>query len=264
MGIKIDAFPFKIGRVKDKIRTSSVPYLYDIAKGNIPDHYALHKFGYNGTVPATEETIWEQSSVYAYLAAATVLKISSSDVDDTAVGAGAQKVDIYGLDADYNEISEVVILNGRTAVNTARSYLRIFRMMVKAAGATGSNEGILYAGTGAVAAGVPAVKYATVPVGHNQSLMALWTVPVHHTAHLVHLFASTGVANKTTEIYLYVRPCGEVFQVKKRYHIIAGIVDRQFLLPLKIEAKSDIEVRGTAAGGGGAISASFDLWYEKE
>ncbi|KKL98814.1 hypothetical protein LCGC14_1820630 [marine sediment metagenome] len=50
-----------------------------------------------------------------------------------------------------------------------------------------------------------------------------------------------------------------VFQVKRRYHIIAGVVDRTFTMPLKIEAKSDIEVRGTAAGGGGAVSASFDL-----
>ncbi len=253
---------YGIKQIDGKPRVSSVPYLYDIAEGNVANHYALHKFGYNSTVGAAEETIWEESTPYSYLAAATVLKISSSDVDDTAAGAGARTVAISGLDTNYDEINETITLNGRTAVNSVNSYLRIFRGRVLTAGATESNEGTIYVGTGAVVAGVPANVYATITVGHNQSLMAFWTVPNAHTAYMTHFYASTGVANKTTEILLYIRPLNEVFQVQRRYHIIAGVVDRTFTLPLGIVAKSDIEVRGTAAGGGGAISASFDMWYE--
>lgn len=254
--------PYGIKEIDGKIRVSSTPYLFDIAEGKVTNHYSLNKFGYNSDVGAVEETVWEESAVYSYLTSATVLKISSSDVDDTAIGTGARTVSIYGLDANYDEIDETITMNGRTEVNSVNSYLRIFRMRVMTVGTTGWNEGTIYAGTGAVVAGVPANKYATIAVGHSQSLMALWTVPNAHTAYMTHLFASTGVVGKVTEMLLYIRTEDGVFQIKRRYHIVSGVVDRTFTLPLRVEAKSDIEIRGIAVAGGGAISASFDLWYE--
>jgi hypothetical protein len=83
------------------------------------------------------ETIWAEGGLYSYLTAATVLKVSSSSVNDTSAGTGARTVELSGLDADYNEISELVTLNGQTPVNTTKLFLRINRMVVRSAGSGG-------------------------------------------------------------------------------------------------------------------------------
>ncbi len=139
-----------------------------IALGLVEGAYSLRKFGHNSAVGTTLQTLWTGSGLYAYPAAATIMKVSSGDTDDTAAGTGAQSVQIYGLDADYKEIDETVILNGQTEVNTTLSYLRVYRMIVRTAGSSGWNEGKLYVGVGAVTTGVPATIYAEIDAMYNQ------------------------------------------------------------------------------------------------
>lgn len=240
----------------------SLPYTYDVVEGNIPNHFSFNKFGYNPAVGSTLETVWGDSSLYTYLSSASILKISSTDTKDAVSGVGALTVQIYGLDSNYDEINETVILTGQTPKNTVKSYLRVFRMIVLSAGSELDNAGTIYAGTGNVVTGTPANKYALISPGDNQTLMALWTVPSNHTAFMTSLYVSSAIVNKSTLICLFIKPFGEVFQVKQVYNIEAGAIGREFTLPLKIEEKSDIEVRSSASGGGGSVSAAFDVWYE--
>ena len=100
---------------------TSEPFELQVARGHIPGHYGLFKFGNNPSVGDSLETIWAEGGLYSYLTAATVLKVSSSSTDDTSAGTGARTVELSGLDADYNEISELVTLNGQTPVNTKMS-----------------------------------------------------------------------------------------------------------------------------------------------
>lgn len=246
----------------ERLKVETTPYGYQIAEGNVPDHALYLKFGLNETVGADLETVWQGSTLYSYLTSASVVKISSSDVNDDVGGTGALTVQIYGLDANYAEQNETITLDGQTAVNTSKSYLRIHRMIVLSAGGTGSNEGVIYAGTGTITAGVPANKYALISAGNNQTLMALWTVPSGKTAYMTSLFTSSAIANKTVLICLFIRPFGEVFQVKQVFNTIASVTLREFIFPLKVLEKSDIEIRASTSGGGGSVSAAFDLWYE--
>lgn len=261
--INTDGLPYYWPSVDGKPRVSTMPYLYDITEGNVPNHIALHKFGFNATVPATEEDIWEGSTAYSYIPVAESLNISCANVNDTSGGTGARTVKVIGLDGDYNEIEESLATNGQTGVATTNTFLRAYRMIITDAGSNGKNWDNVHIGTGTITTGVPANSYNLITTGTNQTLMALWTVPANYTAFITGVYGSTGIANKTTEFLLYIRPFGEVFQLKQKYHIIAGVLTRTFELPLKVEAKSDIAMRATASGGGGAISASFDLWYEK-
>src|SRR6056300_692682 len=159
------------------------PFELQVARGQIYEHKSIFKFGNNPLVGNSIETIWSEGGLYSYLSAATVLKVSSSNTADAAAGTGARTVELFGLDADYNEINETVTLNGQTAVNTIKEYLRINRMIIRSAGTGGQNAGIIYAGTGTVTTGVPANKYATINgiQGSNQSLMSLWTIPSGYT-----------------------------------------------------------------------------------
>src|SRR6056300_304201 len=244
---------------------TSEPFELQVARGQIAYHYGQFKFGFNPDVDDLLETVWAQGGLYSYLATASVLKVSSSSTADAAAGTGARTVTLSGLDANYSEISETVTLNGQTAVNTTNSYLRIFRMVVNSAGSGGQNAGVVYAGTGTVTSGVPANKYATIAIGDNQTLMAIWTVPANHTAYLLQtdVTVATMLNNKYCTASLVARPFGEVFQVKDRFVKAESQTTLTYSVPLKFEEKTDIEYRaiGDSAGADIAISAAFEIVY---
>jgi hypothetical protein len=244
---------------------TSEPFELQVARGQVAWHYDVHKFGFNPDIDDTLETVWAQGGLYSYLAAATQLSVSSSSTDDTSAGTGARTVTLSGLDANYSEISETVTLNGQTAVTTTNSYLRIFRMVVNSAGSGGENAGVIYAGTGTVTSGVPANKYATIAIGDNQTLMAIWTVPANHTAYLLQtdVTVATTQNNKYCTASLVARPYGEVFQVKDRFVKAESQTTLTYSLPLEFEEKTDIEYRaiGDSAGADIAISAAFEIVY---
>ncbi len=244
---------------------TSEPFELQVSRGQISFHYALHKFGFNPDVDDALETVWAEGGLYSYLSAATVLKVSSSSTDDTSAGTGARTVQLYGLDADYNEINETVTLNGQTAVNTTNSFLRINRMIVRTAGTGGTNAGVIYAGTGTVTTGVPANKYATITIGDGQTLMALWTVPAGFTLYLYQtdVTVATTQNNKYAKISLVARPLGEVFQVKDLFVKSESQTTIEYAFPLKFEEKTDIEYRciGDSSGADIAISAAIDGVY---
>jgi len=149
------------------------PFELQVARGQVAYHTPQFKFGFNPDVDDSEETVWAQGGLYSYLSSASILKVSSSSTADDSAGTGARTVQLYGLDANYNEINETVTLDGQTAVNTTNSFLRINRMVVRSAGTGEKNAGVIYAGAGTVTAGVPANKYATIAIGDNQTDPAL-------------------------------------------------------------------------------------------
>jgi len=245
------------------------PFELQVSRGQIAFHKTNFKFGFNQDIDNSLETIWAEGGLYNYLSSASVLKVSSSSTDDDEGGTGAETVQLYGLDADYNEINETVTLDGQTAVNTTNEYLRINRMVVRSAGSNGTNAGVIYAGTGTVTAGVPVNKYATVVAGDGQTLMALWTVPAGYTAYLYqsHITAACTTSNKLLTATIVARPYGEVFQVKDKFgiQVDGGNINQVYRFPLKFTEKTDIEVRAISDSGSGnvEVSAGLDMIYIK-
>jgi len=249
---------------------TSEPFELQVARGQVAYHESVYKFGNNAVVANVTETIWQQGGLYSYLSAASVLKVSSSSANDTSAGTGARTVELFGLDSDYNEINEVVTLNGQTAVNSTQSYLRINRMIVRSAGSGGSNAGIIYAGTGTVTTGVPANIYATINGdGTNQTLMALWTVPAGYTGYLMQYDVSNGTTSNTPavcKLTLVARPFGEVFQSKDVKSLTTGMhIENTLIVPVKFTEKTDIEVRAVSSSASVTfdISAAFEIIYIK-
>jgi hypothetical protein len=322
---------YGVKHIENKPRVSSMPYTYDIAEGNEPNHFPLRKFGHNSDVGAAIEDVWDGAAAYVYQTSAEILKVSSGDVDDqgdtlssgTATGGstttlidtaatfssdgvaagdvvlddtniecgfvltvdfetqitlsiakgtafksgdsyrvvnandtGAAVVEVQGLDTNYDRQKEYVVLATAASVDTSNSYIRVFRAKVVHAGSSGFNEGII-----SIKNNAETNTLAAISLGQNQTLMALWTVPDGFTAYLTNLYASTS-SSKATEVYLYVRPFGSVFQVKKLITIFEGASQLFYDFPLNIAQRSDIAIRAATAGGGGEVSAGFDLWYE--
>jgi len=242
------------------------PFELQVARGQVDGHKTLFKFGINGDVGTSVETVWAEGGTYAYPASATVMKISSSSADDAAAGTGARTVAIFGLDASYNEINETVTLNGQTAVNTTNSFLRIFRMYVVTAGSGGTAVGDIYIGVGTVTAGVPATVYAKIDIGENQTNMAIWTVPANYTLYL-HRGTFSAASNNAAQFLLgkfMVRPFGSVFRNAADITVNSNVFGYDFEIPLAIPEKTDIEARAIALSGTNFyVTASFEGIYIK-
>ena len=68
------------------------------------------------------------------------------------------------------------------------------------------------------------------------------------------------------KMVLAIRPYGEVFQSKDVKSLTTGMhVEETFSIPLKVEEKSDIEVRAISSSGSVSfdISAAFEIIYIK-
>lgn len=242
------------------------PFELQVARGQITMHSSFCQFGINNTVGQANETIWIGSNQYSFPTSASVLKVSSSSANDAAAGTGARTIQIQGLDANYEAVSETVSLNGQTAVNTTNSYLRVNKMIVLTAGSGGTSAGFIYAGTGDVDAGVPAVIVNQTGLIANETESAFYTVPAGYTAFINMWTMSSGntTADAWTRFTLRLRPFGGVFGIKAQYHIQGnGIYECAAAYPIAIPEKSDIDIWGYASSGTALVSSQLQLMLIK-
>ena len=153
----------------NRLKVVSQPYSYAVAEGDIPGHTSLLKFGTRTSVSAgISSLVWEgPTSTYTYMTTAQQLKIVSSSTDDIATtGTGVRSLRLYGLDGDYNEITEDIATNGTTTVTTSLSYLRIFRVESLTCG-----SGYTNAGTITIRNNESTTVQALINIGDGQTLM---------------------------------------------------------------------------------------------
>jgi len=155
------------------------PFELQVSRGQISFHNPQNIFGY-GTTPATANlfrTVWENMATteYVFPSSALTMQLVSTAAGDTA------SITIVGLDANYNVISEVLVLNGTTNVPTVNQYFRINSLFVSTGSTTNptgvvslSNGGVVY---GQINTGV--FNGTTSSLGRSQ--MAVYTVPAGYT-----------------------------------------------------------------------------------
>lgn len=232
------------------------PFELQVSRNQIMQHTGHFRFGWANAIGTTSQSITPMvtaGNAYVYPSAATVMKVSSSSANDTAAGTGARAIAIYGLDANYNQISESVLLNGQTAVNTGNSYLRITYTEIFSVGSGAAQAGTIYVGVGTVTAGVPATIYWQSDVGYNNWGFAGYTVPAGYTAYITsYTITSQGPAATTTVSASMMEReyASGVFEVQSTIRMQAGgSFDRHFDYPYVIEEKNDIELRAWASVG---------------
>ena len=228
------------------------PFELQVARGQIPGHKRLLKFGFNPLVNEVEETIWEAGGIYVYPSSAVALTAtSSSGATDSGV-----ILTVQGLDSDYNEISETITLNASGVATTTKTFLRANRAFVAGSKAL----------TGAVSFANSGVTYAYVN-SDNQTLMALWTVPAGYTAYLMQtdVTVMTEANNKFGTIRLVTRAPGGVFRTQDLFAAQNTSIVRVFAVPLPIAEKTDIEFRaiGSSANALLHVSGTFEIIYIK-
>ena len=158
------------------------PFELQVARGQIMGHEVVNVFGYASAVSTTFVSIWENNAAYVFPTVASTMVVSSSSVSDTVVS-----VQIFGLDVNYNRITEVVALNGTTGVTTVNSYFRINNVITTIGTAVGTITVKNAGGT----------TYAQIAIGAGKTNMSVYTVPAGYTAYLTQFdaFSSTSVTS---------------------------------------------------------------------
>jgi hypothetical protein len=232
----------------------------DVSRGFVNGHEPLYKFGSNPDINGAEETIWEQGGNYVWPTSAAQRYVSSSSADDALGGTGATTIRIFGLDANYNRVQEDITLTGQTQKITVNSYLRVFRAFVTLSGSGGTAAGTVYVADSGASAGVPTGNvYANFGAG-NQTQLALYTVPAGYTLYLddVNFSTAMSLANNTMTVKMNVRTFGSnTFRTIIVHQLQSNVIIDKFEYPLKIEEKSDIELRAVSTSINNPVSASF-------
>ena len=238
------------------------PFNLQVSRGQISYHRAVTVFGVNPDVDSAEETVWPNNGLIAHPASATTMLVSSTSAADiAATGTGARSILLEGLDTDYREISEVVALNGQTAVSTVKQYRRINRMAVASAGSGEANAGHIYIGSGVVTAGVPAVVYNLIDVGYNTSTTAHYTVPANHTAYLSEGVITVGQPGGSNEVIGRLLSAG-TDGIRYTAAIVAlnnGSVNYNFQYPIRIPEKTDIEATAVGKSNNNVVTTMFNM-----
>ena len=216
-----------------------------VAQGLIAGHTIEQVTGYNPTTSAGD-AVWSGGTAYPWSSLVTAqtlyLKSSTNNATDRSM-----PILIDGLDSNYNNQTEVVILNAsdsRTAVASTKQFLRIHSIMCNG---TDTNVGDIIttvtSGSGTVVSKLSA--------GRGRTQAGVYTVPAGYTGYL---FKGDASSTAATVVNFMGRYFGKAFMV---LHV--AIVDNStyiydFPFPMTLPEKTDMYTVIDAGSGKTAVN----------
>ena len=268
--IHLSGFDFEVSETRKDTYIPNVltrDFVLALNMGSLPGYSTFDKFGLNPIIePSTDpEDIWERGGIYPYDAFGTapIVYISSSNNLDT------QPITITGLDINGALVEQTITLTGFTNASLTTPLWRVLRL---------ENDGItnilgmVYCHTDpSPTNGVPLSSNirAEINNGNNQTLMALFTIPLGKVGFLYRGEAgmryAAGSASQNTEyatIYYNSRRVNRVFKIKKAISLISSGASnysdvRSFpdIIPSLTDIKLTVQEVSTAM----AIWGAFDI-----
>ncbi len=184
----------------------------------------------------------------------------------TAGSTGASVIELqFLLDFDYVQFSEFIVLDGLTPVTSVGSYIRNSRNVIRHAGSSGSNAGIITTNQSTTTANI----FSIMPMGYNETMIAAYTIPAEQEGHMTDWFAT--LSSKTSakcNVRLLARHPGEVFRIIEELSIHASGTSsmyRRYTVPKnELMQGTDIKVMADTNTNNTAVSAGFDLILSTE
>ena len=225
--------------------TVAFPPSLALSKGLYSDLTTVHKFGYNDAVGSTFETVWAVGgplNAFGALGAETI-SVTSDDSDDDG-----ETVEVNGLDANYEEVTETVTIGAGATTSTWR-WINTMRMT------STSNTTTHFANAGAVVAtgSTSSAVGAKILAQYGRTLQCVYRVPKGKRAHVVSvqggsekekecLFRlmefSSGVVNVRDIFSSFATP------VSKRFDYGSLIFDQYAFINLQAKANASTGVYG--------------------
>ena len=247
-----------------------IPYL-EIAKGKVPGHSLVHKFG-AGLLTTDLEPI-TQSKSYPTPTAAVSLELLSDNAADNAAGIGAREITVIGLDSNWNKISQVKATDGITPVTLDTDIIRLLRWGVSfqdgsgsyASEAIGSHQGNLTLREAGGGTTWSVLTNSPFPIGQSQ--IGNYTIADEHTGFLLgkQVFVDSA---KTADIYFFQRPYADIItapfpamRIFEREVGVTGGYGHHFIAPKgPLIGPCDIGFMGSISTGTAECSVEFELF----
>jgi hypothetical protein len=250
-------------------------FLIEVAKGNIPGHFIVHKFG-KGNVGTTFVPI-TNSLVYQTPLAAVSLEIVSSVAGDALDDVGAHAYEITGLDANWNEITQTVAAHattGLTAVAVPIDMIRVYRWKVSSSGTYATQTANSHVGTLTLRVAGAGATWSTIgilPRPCAQSQIACYTVPIGYRA-FVFMQEMRVDSTKSADIAMFVRSNANdvvtpfsAIQLKVNFVGVSGTSTPDTNAPRDgFVAPADIMFMGKVASSTAEIVVDFEILLIKD
>ncbi len=228
----------------------------------------------NPDVSTTLEDIWDMGGYYPWLSgitASTYLQVTSNNIQDGISGLGARKIRVYGLDNNYDELSEDIVLVGNGTAYSTRPFRRVYESHVIETGTFhGSNFNNIDVG---ISGSSPLVVLSritgdggtinTSDYGVGTSQQSTYTIPRNKTGYITRIEVIVD-SNKTASVFLY-----KTSGIDKTPHCPRELLWRidgftgQYTATMKsyikLEEKTDIWFRSNASASS-VISVDYDLY----
>jgi hypothetical protein len=254
-----------------KITEKTQEFLIDLATGRYaPSWKAISKFGKNLSVA---NGAWEMvtnlsaTAPYPWPTAATTVRVKAGgDAADTAAGAGARTIRVYGLDSTAeNEIYEDITLAGISAsASTTQSFWRVYRAYVLTAGtyATPYNTGAITIENTAGTADLLKIE-----AGEAQTQLLSYSIPSGRSA-VIFGFEVHVEATKPADLRIKYRPnfttvSGSVSAERVIYFEAGVDGEAQNVPPIPLNVltgPADIWIEAFGAGAATKVSGAFQLF----
>lgn len=225
-------------------------FTLQLARGHIPNHTSIHKFG---AVPAMSQnasgTIWDvNDTIYPWdvFDTAGILTVSIVNASDNG-----KSITIIGLDDNFKEISETIIVSSSTTVNSTLQFKRVYRAYLTDAATNIGNITITKNGS----------TVLKITAGKAQTLMAIYTIPADKTGYLIKGACSIQAGADATGD-MFVRYYGQQsFRIGHSFEVsgTGGLYTYDFSTPMPIPEKSDIDVRASVRTNNARLTAAFDM-----
>lgn len=214
-----------------------------IANGDVDGYSSVHKFGLVDGTTANPCTIWTGKTLYTW-------QTEANTVSANSFAGQTQTITVQGLDANYAEVEEDIVLTAATeTAETTQTFLRVHRAFIKTGDTNTANININHHSSDDLISQISAT--------YGQTLQSFYTVPAGKTAFLSRLRVSSA-KQQTAIVTLFVRPYGGAFRAQSTISLYSGDGQTIFDTPLRITEKSDIEVRA-ATSTNNTLSADFDM-----
>lgn len=225
-----------------------------IMKGIVPGHRIIYKFAENDSVGTAVMDVWDAPLAFLpYLASAEIIGAVSSSDEDSIGNDGARSVVILGLDSNYIEQVDTLILEGTDTVVTTNTYIRIYRAYTLTTGVDSAATGVI-----SITAADSETLQAQIEPEHNQTVMSHYTIPANHFGILVS-FTTSVAEGKESHTHISRRNFGlPVFRTVS----FVDLVDNTFITqtPVYFPEKTDIKMTSLIISGPvSTMTASYIL-----
>lgn len=251
-------------RSNGSARVEMIYYLYNIAAGIVPNHSVMFR-NVDATLPTTNRQllvkgVWNEQSTGAQRS------LVSDSSQDSATGTGARKVLLtYISSVDGTRKTEVVTLNGTTAVDTVATDIKwVDQLQVIDAGSGQLADGTISLMSATAGGGT---TMAQIVAGESDLRAAVIYAPSNRTVYMSRVFGTSDDRG----IYEFVlqkdwSSKGGVTLpdvVMKHYYEKKALSDFDLPVPIKIDPGKKLEVYLTPANPGAFVAGTFVGWEEQ-